>query len=138
MLYTELARGSSGWGIGSVDITAVEGSGDSKSNSKSNGSERNLIRRSSDGSIATEDVLRDGKSFDMVLAAFDERRPVVECAPDLRVTASSAELLLFAEGDGCFRMPRNGCGLALGSTSCASENGFAADPCARLSAELFC
>jgi hypothetical protein len=68
----ELARGSSGRGIGSLDITGVGAAEDTKSNSKSNGSERNLIRRSSDESLF-DDVLRDGKSLDMALVAFDER-----------------------------------------------------------------
>ncbi len=129
-LYIELARGSSGCGIGSV-MTALGADEDKRSNSRSNGSERNLLRRSSNGSLVNDDVRRDEKILDMVFVTRDDRCTLTEWALDRRNAASPAAvfpLLLYTEEDGGFRMPRNGCGDALGSTACASENGLAAGP----------
>lgn len=129
-LYIELVRGSSGCGIGSV-TASLEVDEDKRSNSRSNGSERNLVRRSSNGSFVNDDVLRDEKSLENVFVACEDRCTLTEWALDRRNAARAAAdvpLLLYTDEEGGLRMPRNGCGDALGSTACASENGLAAGP----------
>lgn len=107
-LYTELARGS----LCGTEKEEEEDDDDSMrvSSSRSNGSERNLVRRSSKGSLVREDVRREAR-----MRCEARCWPLAEWARERRAAAAatmedaSEGWLLCRLGAGCLRMPRRRC-----------------------------
>lgn len=152
-LYTELARGSF-WTTAAAEEEKEDDDSMRVSSSRSKGSERNLVRRSSNGSLVRDDVRREASmrcDARWPLADWARERPAAPALAPAAATAATAAAmedasegrLLCRVGIGCLSIPRRRCCCCCcccgvmpatfrTSVVCASEKGSCSGLCSRL------